>query len=398
MFHESFIFQVGDSTDEELYSARNKVKLNASDSTKSGISISTDSENLQKKSKIKKGTSKLKLKKRDKIEDLSIIEDDSNSENKLEKKQDKPKSTSVQGRKFNSGNNTNLENIADDETNEEDCIVSENNSKRKTNDKLAPLFTKRKKPDPQVLAARRLFLQPNVTDNIKKNTSPKINNCSILAFPLVSHITQLNDTVSNESNTFNIPRKIRKEYVPILNVSNYKHLIDFSETKIKPLENFTKPNVQEILADIEKRCPNAKQMWEVILHTVKGEPKQITHSKARAKKNKHLEKTDATESKEEQLKYCSWTLKYRPKSTQEVVGNEEAAIKLREWLIGWRATFTHDDVSSGDEFYSSDSNHSKIIENNQVAVLIGSHGSGKTASVYAVAEEFGYTLVYKLNT
>lgn len=65
---------------------------------------------------------------------------------------------------------------------------------------------------------------------------------------------------------------------------------------------------------------------------------------------------------------------------------------MKEWLTGWRATFTNEDVNTSDEFYSTDcSSDTKIIENNQVAVLLGPCGSGKTASVYAVAEEFGYT-------
>ncbi|OAD55277.1 ATPase family AAA domain-containing protein 5, partial [Eufriesea mexicana] len=131
-------------------------------------------------------------------------------------------------------------------------------------------------------------------------------------------------------------------------------------------------------------------MWSVISLIVKEQPNKIILTKTRSKKNKQSEKKEGIE---DSFECCSWTYKYRPKSSQEIVGNEEAVAKLKEWLLGWKAIFTNEDVSSGDEFYSSDSSSSKMIENNQVAVLLGPHGCGKTASVYAVANEFGYTVL-----
>lgn len=132
-------------------------------------------------------------------------------------------------------------------------------------------------------------------------------------------------------------------------------------------------------------------MWNVISHIVKEKPK--ISATIRTKKNKQLEnkETIGYKTKVDQFECYNWTYKYRPQSSCEVVGNEEAIIKLKEWLLGWKATFINEDVSSGDEFYSSDNSRSKINENNQIAILLGPYGCGKTASVYAVANEFGYT-------
>ena len=60
---------------------------------------------------------------------------------------------------------------------------------------------------------------------------------------------------------------------------------------------------------------------------------------------------------------------------------------LAYWII---IILCFTDSSSGDEFADSDSNDSSNgnLPNN-TAILIGPHGCGKTAAVYAVANELG---------
>lgn len=291
--------------------------------------------------------------------------------------------------------NSNLENVMENEQNHDNNFknIGDNNLKRKTSDKLAPLFMKRKKPNPEIIAARRLFLQPDVNDNANKNTNKKINVHGVLPFPLISHITQSNNVLWNENNIFHIPQKVYRNYIPNINLNHFKYIVDFSKKELKTLERINKPKVQEVLTDLEKHCTNVKDMWNVISHVVKEKPKISVSATTRTRKNKQLENkgTMGYKTKIDQFECYNWTYKYRPKSSCEVVGNEEAIIKLKEWLLGWKANFTNEDVSSGDEFYSSDNSRSKINENNQVAILLGPYGCGKTASVYALANEFGYT-------
>ncbi|XP_076655766.1 enhanced level of genomic instability 1 [Halictus rubicundus] len=281
-----------------------------------------------------------------------------------------------------------------------DCVNGNSSKlKRKTADKLAPLFTKRRKPDPDVLAARRLFLQPDVTDKSKTVDRKATPVNGTLPFPVISHVTQLSNlqVSCNETNGFHIPEKLCIKYIPAINVSDYKSTMDFSEVKLKPSKNM-KAKIPEVLTEIEKICTDTRKIWSVVSLISKGHAKNSNKTvspRSRTKRNKLLGEGKIIEEKntEDQFENCSWTYKYRPKTVEEVVGNEEAATKLKEWLIGWKATFRNEDNSSGDEFYSSDSVSSRIHENNQVAVLLGPHGSGKTASVYAVAEEFGYTVL-----
>jgi replication factor C large subunit len=70
-----------------------------------------------------------------------------------------------------------------------------------------------------------------------------------------------------------------------------------------------------------------------------------------------------------------WTEKYRPKSLDEVIGNERAIIELRKWASSW---------DSG-------------IPKKRAVILSGKPGTGKTSSALALANDFGWTTI-ELNT
>ncbi|MCK4366285.1 MAG: replication factor C large subunit, partial [Thermoplasmatales archaeon] len=70
-----------------------------------------------------------------------------------------------------------------------------------------------------------------------------------------------------------------------------------------------------------------------------------------------------------------WTEKYRPKSLDEVVGNERAIIELKNWASSWN----------------------RGIPKKRAVVLSGRPGTGKTSSALALANDFGWTVI-ELNT
>ncbi len=69
--------------------------------------------------------------------------------------------------------------------------------------------------------------------------------------------------------------------------------------------------------------------------------------------------------------YAAWTLKHKPKSLNEVVGNEEAIEKLMKWVNSW----------------------SKGTPKKRAAFLYGPPGIGKTVSVEALARDLNMELV-----
>ncbi|XP_076632832.1 enhanced level of genomic instability 1 isoform X1 [Colletes latitarsis] len=400
---------LGNSSDEELFSPKSKDKLNMENSKKSKRIKNICSEDLSLNIKSKRSMPKrmnecvkVKLKELKQSEcstDGIVIQDNKNSKTTFKNEHKvtscKHKSIFIQDKNEINYVCTNLENINEVKLSKINSLIHDNNSKRKTTDKLAPLFTKRQKPDPEIVAARQLFLQPDITDRNNKTIDRKVNGYGTLPFPGISHITQLSNLNSDGMINFHIRDKILNQYVPVLNVNNYKFIIDFSETKLKPSTNIKKPKIQEVLSEMEQNCPDVRKMWDIVLFAIKENSNKTMSPKTKTRRSKQLEKKQILEckSKGNQIEDCSWTYKYRPKNAKEVIGNEEAAAKLKEWLIGWTETFTNKDDSSGDEFYLSDNSSSRISENNQVAVLLGPHGSGKTATVYAVAEEFGYTVL-----
>jgi replication factor C large subunit len=63
-----------------------------------------------------------------------------------------------------------------------------------------------------------------------------------------------------------------------------------------------------------------------------------------------------------------WVEKYRPKRLEEMIGNEEARVKLMSWLKKWKV-------------------------GSRAAILLGPPGTGKTTLIHLVAAEMGMNLV-----
>ena len=74
-----------------------------------------------------------------------------------------------------------------------------------------------------------------------------------------------------------------------------------------------------------------------------------------------------------QFLYTAWTVKHKPKSTAEIVGNPSAIKTLSDWLQSWN----------------------KGVPKKRAAFLYGSPGVGKTVSVEALAHDLHMELVEK---
>jgi len=70
-----------------------------------------------------------------------------------------------------------------------------------------------------------------------------------------------------------------------------------------------------------------------------------------------------------------WTEKYRPKTLDEVVGNERAILELKRWANSWKGS----------------------IPKKRAVILSGKAGTGKTSSALALANDYDWTSI-ELNT
>ncbi|XP_012262398.2 ATPase family AAA domain-containing protein 5 [Athalia rosae] len=277
--------------------------------------------------------------------------------------------------------------------------------------KLAPLFVRQLRASPAEIEARKNFLQSGLPEHVKKQrleqksgTNPGVS--LDIPFPSISHITQM-ESGSNTEKTDNknyeplYKHKAYHEPVgPLPDASCYKFLSNitekFSSDAIKlESEKFVqveKSEFEEVLTEIESRCSETRSMWKSITFALNSTSN--TSPKKRSKKLRGQKKSDSIFPKQvPDIPNPTWTCKYKPMSSAEIVGNEAAIEKLRNWLSGWRLPLPKNDDSSGDEFYSSDCSSYGACENNKVAVLLGPHGCGKTSSVYAIAKELGYKVL-----
>ncbi|XP_072748662.1 uncharacterized protein Elg1 [Anoplolepis gracilipes] len=395
---------LNDTSDEELFSPRSKSTFNASSKSRN----STNIEDNEVNSKDYYSHIKTKTRKKEKIESIIKQKEDNVQNTAQDVVIDNDRNASTQIKKSDKiakakQNNTNETIITTTEDSE--CeIIQENVLKRKPNEKLAPLFTKRRKTNPIVTAAKRSFLQSDITDMENKNTDRKANSTnsiSTLPFPSISHVTQLEDTSDSirAEIEYKLPTKIERKYLPLIDVNDYKCICNYEKTSKAVEVKINEPvkDLDKVLSEIEKLYPDARKIWKTI-STVKNDSKKKSPPRMKGRKARTLERKKMLTEKienESRSDDCMWACKYKPTSAEDIVGNEEAARKLKDWLSGWRTSLIkEDDGSSGDEFYSSDCSSScNNRENNQIAVLLGPHGSGKSASVYAIAEELGYSVL-----
>ncbi|KAL7049840.1 hypothetical protein ACKWTF_003874 [Chironomus riparius] len=296
-------------------------------------------------------------------------------------------------------------NLKSKKTNNEDVIIIDESSpvkKTKQNVKLAPLFVKKvPKPaiDPAILEARRNFLLSELPANLRapiekqRQFEEDILSNEMIAFPIISHITQL-----------------KKDYEECYDCKTL-----YSKSKIRIIEKdedsptITKDMLMKcgLLTD----CSNVDFNNSVIKHNglIKEESKAINDIKEAVRKIKDTSGTfpvnrcfkqilsklksakENDEGNENGISHLnsSFVEIFKPTSFEEILIGLEPAKSLQEFLNTWNnKSGKHDNYESDD----SSSRQSMKVLNNCV-VLSGKNGSGKTSSVYALANDLNYEVI-----
>lgn len=198
-------------------------------------------------------------------------------------------------------------------------------------------------------------------------------------FPQISHIQQQDD----ESPFWKLPSvdfAFRKHESPVKLVQNFV---------FKPRQHIERN--KKIAATPEIKNVNIRLILKEIKNEYPEFPVYKTFRRLR-EKNRKLKFPNTTETE-----FAVWTEKYKAQASVEILGNTNAVRELKNWLKSWmdlsRDFYTEKtkrkrNNSSSSEFDTSDgdSRGSMGLPNNTV-IVSGPVASGKTMTVYAIANE-----------
>lgn len=268
--------------------------------------------------------------------------------------------------------------------------------------KLAPIFTP-KQTDPAALEAKQKFLQSGVPEKLKKIIQQqKINSIPDTSFPVVVHVRQYNNLEENK-----IPVNI-----PLINVTDETCPLSYGEDAFRKLLCLNQPVHSYCLDTNQKR--STQKMLQIIKQLHPKFPVYRTYRYLRGKARGEIKNciqnfvdvdnsieiigdvVDVTNDSPDRL---NWTDKYKAMSTSQIIGNFETVKELRKWLISW----TENNVkfkakskpgSDSSDYYQSDTDSRESMKSmNNLLILTGPTGCGKTASIYAVASDLSMKVI-----
>lgn len=257
--------------------------------------------------------------------------------------------------------------------------------------KLAPLFIKKlPKPliDPAVIEARQSFLfSTELPSNIRatidrqRQVEEEILSNDLVAFPLVSHVTQLPSATSEVCN--------------------------FKDSKIKI--NDEEEDEQEVDAKIILNCGQftscSLEMMPVIINEtplqlttedVKATVKSIKDSSGKFPVNRLfkqlLKKHKKASSNASEISFHNSLFidVFRPSKFDEYLIATRAVEELKKFLTTWN---DRNNKFDGNDSDSNSRSSWKGPSHNNYVVLSGGNGSGKTSSVYALANDLNYEVI-----
>ncbi|XP_050352059.1 enhanced level of genomic instability 1 [Nymphalis io] len=265
--------------------------------------------------------------------------------------------------------------------------------------KLAPIFVTKPQLSPAAIEAKQRFLKSGVPEKLKKSTVQQINNSTLLEyFHSVSHIQQNDCHVSNLQGKDWFKQTSNKiEETNVAHNYTFKSLItpDSAESLNIPI---LKHKPEKVLKYIKSAYPKfpVYRTYHKLRSKCKGDFKDFNYIDLDNSIEIIENCTEVNNDNPEKLNWCD---KYKPTTSKQIIGNFESVKELKRWLETWSEKLIKDksngsDVSDMSDFYCSDMDSKDAMRTtNNVLIVAGKSGSGKTSSVYAVAAELAIKVI-----
>ncbi|GFN78551.1 ATPase family aaa domain-containing protein 5, partial [Plakobranchus ocellatus] len=321
---------------------------------------------------------------------------------------------------------------------------------------LAPIFTSRKsveeeqpsQMDSEKVRLRKEFMMSGIPEELKRQIA---SNSSSIAldyppYPKPSHIQQLSKDSCNFDSKSILTVTCKEEQQTLKMKDNVWKSLDWDATVASDFARFFRPfqDLSTLSESQQNKLMSRWQQMDASFNFKKVFDRLVTHSKVppgtdetsglqkpastlKAKLGSSedvdiviIDETSPVVSKAEEVPKkvsvdpyaCLWSDLHQPQNSEEVVGNLATLEQLKDWLGEWKKVVQKDlkkackkssqpIKSKGKGYWSDDSDFTDSEEEENslcnTMLIIGPHGVGKTASVYALAEEMGYK-VFEVNS
>ncbi|KAM3966328.1 LOW QUALITY PROTEIN: enhanced level of genomic instability 1 [Aphomia sociella] len=278
-------------------------------------------------------------------------------------------------------------------------LVNENTNKKKPT-KLAPIFASKLQPNSADIEAKQKFLHSGVPDKLKRKINQqKETNTALSTFPTVVHVQQ--EVKSFASFVPLVLDLIENDFSDDLCINYedkvFKHMIDTDRDKNINFFSTPKCNATTVLQNMKRMFPKfpVYRTYRLLKDKSRGVLKECAYLDL----DNSIEVINGmVEINNDNLDKLNWSNKYRALSAKQLVGNYESIRELRKWLVTWtenqvksKKTVVESDSS---DFYLSDNDSKDSMKtSNNLLIVTGPVGSGKTTSVYAVAAELAIKVI-----
>ncbi|KAJ8948651.1 hypothetical protein NQ318_022719 [Aromia moschata] len=327
-----------------------------------------------------------------------------------EKKLRKTKQKSVNYREY----------ITDESSSGEEIILSNSEEDSKETEKkkvkVAPVFIKatpRPKVAPEILEAKKQFLMSGIPSSLKKTMERQqsAEEREFDIFPSISHVQQqcqspfwnlpksdlnLNEFSSFKSNIPNLHSGFTNSHISTqLDIQMEVKKVDKLKTLLNKIksDNPNYPVYKSFRLIYEK---SGKMLQGV-------QEKKPKHKRKKKNADDSTEIIDLASDEGDMMEHAMWTEKYKPRCSDDIIGNADALKNIKKWLESWlkfsqeinaKKKRRRNDSTSDSEFDNTDcdSRDSTKLPGNTL-VLGGPCGSGKTTAIYAICKELGFNVI-----